>query len=306
MARETFDSWIPVEYSADAIQSPARLSAVENAVPALPMNSNSKVFPRSGAAQVVTTAKGAAIGEDTATNTALTLTAVKFDLAFRIANEDLDDGLQDIVAVKQGEFARSYAKTFDNACLGTSAVGNGGTVPFNSLYYVLKNGDTPTGYTAGANVITTATGTPVSYDNLNALIGLAEAGAYYAPDSSVVIAHPSVRATLRGIKSSTGSPIFTNADFGGNGATPDRLFGLPIVWSLGAAVSATASGAPTGNKLIAVVNPSYLINATRMPVSANVNNSLSALTDETLLILRTRKAFGVSQPAAHAVLEITP
>jgi len=308
MARETFDNWIPVEYSADVIQRPAIQSFVLSSVTQTPMKYESMVVPRSGAAHVATTAKGSAFSEDSGTNDKVTLSAVKFGLVFRIANEDISDSIVDLIKIKQAEFGRSYAITLDNAALGTTAVANLGTVPFNSLYYSLRHDDTGSGYTADTNRVATAgTGAAVTYDNLSALLATVEGSQWYAPDRALIVAHPSFKSQIRGIKTSQNLPVFINSDFGGvAGGAPDTLFGIPIKWSLGARTNATASDAPTGNPLMFITNPDYLMAGDRGGVKAKVDTSVGTLTDETILAMQARNAFAVSVPAAHGVLELLP
>lgn len=304
MAAENFDAWIPVEYAPDAIQRPDVLSAIESAVTSIPMSTTSKVYPRSGAASASVTAKGAPFAEDSGTNDNVTLTAAKFALLFRIDNEDLDDSLVDIIKVKQGEFARSYAKLLDNACLGTTAASNGGTVPFTSLYKALRSDETATGYTADENYISSVSGglNGVTYAQLSDLLAVAEASDWFEPGMQLVVAHPNLKAVLRNIKDNYGRPIFVQ----GTAGTPDTLFELPIKWSLGARTSATASDKPSGNPLVFVVNPAYLLKGTRSDVEAAVDASNSITSDQKILMMRARKAFHVAVPNAHAVLEILP
>lgn len=303
MARETFDSWIPLEYSTDTIVRPNVLSVIESALTGIPMRTNSKQTPRSGAASVAVVAKGSAYGEDAGANDNVTLVARKPGIAFRIANEDIGDSPVDIIKIKKDEFARSYAKFMDNACVGTTAAENGTTVPYTSIYKALRTADASTSYVADANYLSVAGGIPgVTYDKLSALLAVVEAGDWFDPTSMEIWAAPQFRAALRGIKDANNNPIFVK----GLAGTPDTLFDIPVKWTQGARATATASSAPAGNPLMAVVNPTYLQRGDRSGPEAFVDTSVARLTDETILLMRCRKAFKVSVPGAHAILEVLP
>ncbi|RAJ70275.1 HK97 family phage major capsid protein [Streptomyces sp. Amel2xB2] len=302
MARNTYENWIPEEDGSEVITRVAQMSAVEALASPEPMNSNSKSIPRSAGVGVSVVDKGGAYSEDVSTNDDITLTAKKLGKAIRIAEEDIDDSLADILATKQKDWATSYAKLIDNATLAVSAAPGAG-VPFASVYYQLTQADSGLGYGANDNVTVAASG-GATYDNLSDVLGTVEGGDYFDPGRMVVIAHPSFRGVLRKTKDDQNQPIFVRGQQGDSGS-PDTLFDLPVHWSLGAKVSATATDAPTGKPLLVVVNADFLRLGRRSgPESIFIDgrDGLSALTDESILKMRARRGFALGHPKAAAVL----
>jgi HK97 family phage major capsid protein len=302
VARNTFEAWIPEEESSEVIQRVNQMSAVEALASPEPMSSNSKTIPRSAGVGVSLVDKGGAYSEDTSANDDITLTAKKIGKAIRIAEEDIDDSLANIIATKQRDWATSYAKFLDNATLAVSAAPGVG-VPFTSVYYQLTQADAGVGYTANENVTVAASG-GVTYNDLSDVLTDVEGGDYFDLSRMVVIGHPSFRGTLRTIKDDQKQPIFVQGQ-GGDRGTPDTLFDLPVRWSLGCRLSATATDAPTGKPILVVVNQDFLRLGRRSgPESIFIDgrDGLSALTDESILKMRARRAFALGHPKAAAVL----
>lgn len=302
MARNTYEAWIPEEDSSEVITRVQQMSAVEALASPEPMSSNTKSIPRSAGVGVSLVDKGGAYSEDTSANDDVVLTAKKVGKAIRIAEEDIDDSLADILATKMKDWATSYSKYIDNASLAVTAA-LGVNVPFASVYYTLTQTDAATGYTANDN-ITTAASTGVTYDNLSAVLDDVEGGDYFDLSRTVVIAHPSFRGVLRTIKDDQKQPIFVQGQ-GGDRGTPDTLFDLPVRWSLGCRLHATATDAPTGKPILVVANQDFLRLGRRSgPESIFIDgrDGLSALTDESILKMRARRAFNLSHPKAAAVL----
>ncbi|MFM9701131.1 phage major capsid protein, partial [Streptomyces europaeiscabiei] len=168
----------------------------------------------------------------------ISIRARKFGKALRIAEEDVEDKkLADYLALKKASAGSSFAKKFDNAAIGVNAVENGTTVPFTSLYKALTTADATTGYAANANH-RGALVAAFTYDALNDLISLAEESDYYDESQVSIVAHPTFRRLLRGLKDTQGRPLFLNDVVGGRSV--NTVLGLPIEWSNGAKVSATA------------------------------------------------------------------
>lgn len=299
MARNTFEAWIPEEWDSEVIVRITQTSAVEAVASRVTMGSDTKHHPRSAGMGVEVIDKGGTYGEDTSTNDDVTLTAKKLGKIVRIAEEDIDDSLPDILATKMKDWGTSYAKLLDNACLAVTAAPATG-IPFTSLYYLLHTTDATLGYTADANIVTAASG-GVTYDDFSTTLGLLETGDYYDPSTTLAIAHPAFRKTLRGIKDSNGEPIFIQ----GLAGTPDTIFGVPIRWSLGAKTSATATAAPTGRAIMAFVSSDLMLLGVRSgPESVFIDgrDGTSALTDESLLKMRARRGWAYGHPAGAAIL----
>lgn len=307
-ARDNFDAWIPEEFSSDVIQKVRQVSALETYAQRVPMKSNTRSTPRSGGVGVDIIAKGGTYGEDTNTNDQVILSSQKFGKAVRVAEEDIDDSLADIINTKMTDWATAYAKGLDNACLAVTAAKGTTGCAFDSVYYQLTQSDSNTGYTANSNLTKTGTG-GTTYDLLSSVASIVEAGDYWDEAQALWICHPTFKKKLRGIKDNQQRPIFnesSNGTAGGAQNVPDYIMGYPVKWSLGAKTSATPTATPTGNPLAMLVVPSYLLLGIRSgPESVFIDgrNGLSALTDESILKMRARRAFALGQENAVSILE---
>jgi len=313
MARNTMEAWLRDEQGSDVIKRIEYNSVAESIFRSVPMSGATKTEPRMADMSVAVVAKGSAYGEDTAANDEVLLTAIKFGTALRIAEEDIDDQIANIIEAKKLSWASNFGVLLDNATIGTSAAANGSTIPFTSIYRAVTTADAAVGYTANANYLSAIAA--VTYDNLSDLASKIEGSGYGAPGNAY-IAHPVFKGVLRKIKDSQGRPIFEPSPREGS---PDTLFGYPIHWSGGAVVSATASATQAatlvgqgvkgtaGNPLIAFGNPDYALLGKRSGVESVVidgRDGLSALTDETILKVRARRAFALGNVKAFAVLEV--
>lgn len=157
MARTTLEAWLPEEKGSEVLQKIGQNSVVEAWARPVPMGSNVKTVNRSGDVEVEVIAKGAAYGEDGGDNDEVILTARKFGKVIRLAEEDIDDSVSDVIQVKKNDWATSYAKTIDNATLATTAAANGTTVPFTSVYKAIRTVDAAVSYTADENYLAAGT-----------------------------------------------------------------------------------------------------------------------------------------------------
>lgn len=316
MARNDIDAtgWLVEDKDSTVVKAYTHTSAWEKVARPITMTANVVEIPRIEDMDVDVIPKGGAYGEETSDADVISVRARKFGKALRIAEEDVDDKkLADYLALKKASAGSSFAKKFDNAAIGVNAAENGTTVPFTSLYKALTTADATTGYTANANH-RGALVAAFTYDALNELISIAEDSDYYDESQVSIVAHPTFRRLLRGLKDTQGRPLFLNDVVGGRSV--NTILGLPIEWSNGAKVSATAqtkvAGAggvkgTTGNPLLAVVNKAAAIVGNRKPFESVVipgRDGTSALTDEDILKVRARKAAGVTMPQAHAVFEL--
>lgn len=302
MARNTMEAWIPEEWETSrVVQSITQISAVEALAARIPMGSDTKHVPRTAGMDVAVVAKGGTYGEDTSLNDEVLLSAIKFGKAARIAEEDIDDSVANIIEAKMIGWGKSYAKLIDNASLAVSAASNGTTVPFTSLYQLLNTTDATLSYTGGANITTAASSGAPSYAEFSTAIGNVESGDYFDPGSMVAIAHPAFRKSLRGVLDSQQRPIFIE----GLSGTPDTVFGVNVRWSLGAKLTATATSTPTGRALMAFVNPELMLLGERSgPESVFIDgrDGLSALTDESILKMRARRGWAYGHPNGASIL----
>ena len=314
MVRQNNEAWLREEQGSNTIIRVQQVSAAEQRYRRVPMAGVTKTEPRMGAVGVAVIAKGTAYGNDQSLHDEVLLTERKFGTLVRLAEEDIDNSLVDVLEAKKVDWASSYGITLDNATIGTTAVENGGTVPFTSIYRTVTTANVPLGYAANDHFFRTAGA--LTYDDLSDLLALVEGGQYYDGTRTAFMAHPRVRGEIRKLKDTTGMPIFTASPRVGD---PDTIFGVPILWTNGAVTSATATAGQTvalapgllgvaGNALIVVANTDYLLLGVRSgPESVVIDgrDGASAVTDETLLKLRARRGFAVAHPRAVAALEIT-
>lgn len=322
MARQTMEAWIPEEYGSDVITRIQQTSAVELFARREPMKTDTKHVPRMDSVDVAVVAKGDAYTEDSDVMDDVLLTAKKFGKVVRIAEEDLDDVPENVIGQKQTAWSTGYAKALDNASLAVTASATSATVPFLSVYAQVRaagpNDDID--YQADDNYMTlsnaaiagSASGSKaLPYTAFSDLLGLVETGDFYDEGQEAIFAHPAFKKIWRNTMTDQGQPLLVP-----NGLTianqgvsvqVDTLFGVPVKWTLGARTSAAMTKAPTGNPLAIIGPRNMLILGVRSgPESVVIDgrDGASALTDETLLKMRSRRGFNIGHPAAFGVLEL--
>jgi HK97 family phage major capsid protein len=314
MARNVLDLWMREEQGSEVIRRLAQVSVAETLLRSVPMSGILKSEPRMVDMDVAVVAKGAAYTEDAGANDEINLTAVKFGRALRIAEEDIDDEVADILTNKKVGWVTSFGIALDNSVFAVNAAANGSTVPFTSIYKALRTTNAATGYTADANWAKSAG--VVTYDMISDLASKVEGAGYDDGSRDMFVGHPSLKGIIRKIKDTTGEPIFTPSPRVGD---PDTVFGYPIKFTNGAVVTLTAQSTQAavagggangvaGNALLFFGNPDFAIVGKRSgPESVVIDgrSGLSALTDETILKVRARRAFGLAHEKAWAVLEVT-
>lgn len=287
------NAWIPEEFGSEVIAASEQNSAVEAYGRKVNMNTDTYKVPRIGESAVSVIGKSQGYPEDPANLDTVLLDTVKFGGQNVIAEEDLADANVDVISALQKSWALSYAKTFDNACLGTTGVGNGTTVPFTSVYKEVSTG-------AAAHKI--ATGGPVTYDKVSQTFGKVEQGGYFADSDMIVIAHTSLKESLRGLVDGNGRPLFIEQV---SATQPATLFGYALQFSDGAKTSATNQQNPSGNPLLVVGNRQHLIVGQRAPIESKLSVEAGWNTDEPHLKMRARRAFAVGRAKAFGILEVT-
>ena len=342
-ASQFVSGWIPVEYGAQVIQKVTQHSAVETYAQNVMMASQSRYVARDGGVVAGLVQKGATYGPfggaqaGTSDNTddSVLLTAGKWGTEIDIAEEDIMDSLADIINSKSSAIGTALAKVYDNVSIGVNAAPGAANAQTTSVYRALTTADAATGYTANANARVSGAGTlgVPSYDTLSAALGVVEQGDYFNEEDMLVIAHPFYRQALRGIKDTQGRPIFVESSGGfpggGQGATPDLIFRIPVFWSLGAVVttaptsalpantySTTSGNAPAGtagNRLLVFANRLYLLAGKRNTQPNNPGGTpefqivppMYSGTDTTILRGRMRRAFSIGTEFAMSVVEGT-
>lgn len=316
MARQTFAAgWLRDEQGSDLIIRVQQTSVAESWYKPIPMAGELKTEPRMAGTGISVIAKGGTYPEDVAGNDSVTLAARKFGTAVRLAEEDIADNLVDVVNAKKTDWGTSFAIAYDNSTIGTSGAANGTTIPFTSIYQAITTADAGAGYAANQNYVKNIGA--LTYDNINTLVGLVENQGFFSPTRSGFIAPFGFRQALRGLKDTTGRPLWSPAI---SADEPETLMGYPIKWSMGAVVTAAVSASQAvtilgagvkgtaGNPLIVFANADLLYRGVRSGPESVVIPGLdgaSALTDETLIKMRARRAFAVANELGVAVMEIT-
>jgi HK97 family phage major capsid protein len=297
MARTDFteaNGYILEEQGSVVIQDLIANSAVERFARRETMASRTKTVPRfvTDAPQVV--AEGATIPEASATLDEIVLTARKYAQIMHVSEEDLNDNLVDVLTASKREWASRWARKFDNACLGVTAVGDGDDgQPFDSLYYAVSQ------YNSASN--RTQTAGALTFEDISNALGIVESSAKFDAANTVFMAHPKMLAHIRNMIGANSEYVLPNP----LDATPGSLLGYPLVVSYGAATSAAATDAPAGNPLLIVGNRQMLINGVRGGVESVVSRDAEFTKDGVLLKTRIRRGFAVADASAFAIVEKT-
>jgi HK97 family phage major capsid protein len=301
--------WIPVGSDPNVIQKINQMSAIEAYGRPNVMTTRTKLIPRSGGVVMDRVAKGGTFADDSSANDSVLLTADKIGGMVRVDEEDIEDSLANIVDTKTIDAATTYAKLYDNSCLGATAAKGTTGWAYDSLYYFLTQADSTTGYTASNNITQSATSGGVTYGNLSAALGKVEQGDWYDPSNLVVICHPSFAQVLREIVDGQSRPIFnesSNGTAGGGQGSYPTLFGLPLHWSLGSRTAASPTANPTGNPLLVFAQRQLLHRGDLSPLEVAFQSSEEGLgfaTDQNLLRFRARKSVAFGAPGGFSIVE---
>lgn len=299
------NNWIPIEWDSEVIMRVLKASAVEALAQRHPMNTSTKRILRQQGYNVTV---GKEYTRDDSDLDYVTLTARRFMGQSVLDEDDVADAdmIVDTIAARAADWAVSYATALDNACLGVTAVENGTTAPFTSVYKHLRTADSGASYTADAHYVNHAGAASAAYDDLSEALALVEDTDYWDENRSLIIASPAFREVLRGVKDNNGTPVFVRGQ-GGDAGQPDTLFGVEIFWSRGAKTSAAVSASPEGNPLLIFVGNRDLLKLgvrsgpeTRFDVAGAMEN-----VDEMAIKFRSRRGFQLGHPKAFSVLEKT-
>lgn len=288
------NGYIVEEHSSNVVQAALQNSAIESLARREPMGTSTKRVPRFVGDAPSVYAEGATIGESSVTIDDITLSARKWAKIMHISEEDMNDSFLDVLNTYKTQWATNWARKYDNACLGVTVATDGtDTAPYTSLYREVSQ------YNTASNLVLTAGA--VTFAKLNDTLSIIEQGDYFDPAKTAWIAHPSMISALRGLVDNNNRPILQDPLNG----SPARLFGFPLVSSLGAKKNASATSAPTGNAFIAVGNTDLMVNGVRAGIESMVSKDAKFDTDGVLLKVRARRAFAVAKPEAFAILEKT-
>jgi HK97 family phage major capsid protein len=289
------NGYIPEEKGSVAIQATLVNSVVESFARRENMASRTKGVPRfvSDAPSIV--AEGVDIPNSDTTLDEVVLTAKKYAQIFNISEEDVNDSLVDTLNTYKREWASQWARKYDNACLAVNAAADGDDgQPFTSLYRAVYTNPVGT-----SQII--QTGGAVSFQDISNALGFAESSKYFDAANTVIIAHPKMLAEIRNMETTGGNLVLPDP----LGARPGSLFGYPLVVSYGAALSAAATAAPTGNPLLIVGNRNMMINGVRGGVESAISRDADFSKDGVLLKTRVRRGFAIAEASAFAIVEKT-
>jgi HK97 family phage major capsid protein len=288
------NGYIPEEKGSVAIQATLANSVVEAFARRENMSSRTKGVPRFVSNAPTVVAEGVDIPNSDTTLDEVVLTAKKYAQIFNISEEDLNDSLVDTLNTYKREWASLWARKYDNACLGVTAVGDGDDgQPFDSLYYAVSQ------YNSASNRIQTAGA--LTFNDISDALGLAESSKYFDAANTVFIAHPKMLSHIRNMETTGGNLVLPNP----MAAQPGSLFGYPLVTSYGAATSAAATATPSGNPLLIVGNRQMMINGVRSSIESAVSRDADFSKDGVLLKTRIRRGFAVAAAEAFAIVEKT-
>lgn len=301
-----YEDWIPEERDGNVLRALEETSWVEAHARKYPMRSDTLSIPRSDGMDVTGVFKASDYDFDEGAHDNVILVAKKFGRVVGLNEEDLEDSHLNLLEEKRLDWIRSYAITLDNACLGVTGDANHNNRPFVSLYKSLRTSDSTTNYVADANYLQSSASGQVSYDDISELLGIYETGEFFDESRTMVVAHPSFKAQLRGIKDNEDRPIFVQGQ-GGDSKTPSTLFGYPVTFTHGAKTSAEMTRRPEGKALLYVVNTDFVALGVRSGPETQIspaNSGVGFLSDQAILKMRSRRGFGLTHQGAAAVLEI--
>lgn len=308
LSPQTFSGagWIPIGTDPAVIEQVKQNSFIETFGMPVSMTTRTKYTPRSGG--VVLARAAAGVGgytRDTASvQDSVLLTVDKFGGIVDIEDEDLQDSASNIVQSLTNGAAASYARLIDNVSIGVTAAHGTSGWNFDSLYYLLTQNDTDTGYTANTNIVTAATAGAATYLEYSTALGKIEASnQWFDPSAVVVGAHPLFKKMLRGVVDAQGRPIFLESSAGMAGGAADTgtsLFGYPMRWSNGliltaAGIDPAKPGATLGRPLMVFANRNLIKRGDREDLVAKYadpdTSGYGFDSDVAGLKFRARKAF---------------
>lgn len=306
VAARNFSAWVPIDQDSVPEQRVVMSSAVTEFATPRPMNTNVVEVPRFLGADV---GGGSALTEDTHDGDDVPMYSYQFNGKATIDQAESEDTVADEAESYSYEWLNSFHISYDNASIGVSAQRSstaGDFIPYNSMYYRLRNNDTGAGYTADANfsaIVASAWG----YNALSQSLGKAERGQFWTPEQGCVIAHPALRQALREIKDLNDRPILVELqeDAGVPGWVGPTLLGYPLRWSHGARVSSTFKMTVVRNYLIAFVNRRFMRWGNRIsPQTRFIDASLNRDALEHTVQTRARRGFVLTVPQAASMVEV--
>lgn len=309
MAATDIATWVPVDVEALAAGRDLQQSAIFNVARRRNMTTKQVDVPRFANADVN---GGSTLTDETHAADAVSMYDYLYNGKFVVDEAEFEDSPADAVEQYVSEWMNSFHMKFDNACIGVTAARSATEStkrPYTSIYKAVTTNDNSgaVSYTANSNLTQTGTG-GLTYSNMNSALGKAENTEFWSPDSGVVIIHPGLLQSIRGVLDSSNRPIFVESSAGmaGGGVRPQySLFGYPAVFSYGSKTSSSYDMAETGNKLIVFVNKQYLVRGDRVaPQSRFIDANINTSSLQHVVQTRARQGFVLTIPHAASVLEV--
>lgn len=298
---------MPIEYDPTLVTAQPQASAVEALAQNVEMGTETMEIARLLGADVN---GGSQLTEDTNDGDKTTLYSYLFNGKVTLDEAVTEDAWVSAVEGYNFNWMNTFNVSYDNAALGVTGARSataGDFRPYNSLIYALTNADAAANYTANQNVTSITAAALVAdsdgYDALSDVLGKVEDTDFGDTSQLVVIAHRSLRNSLRKVKDDGGSPIFQIL---GSNVDDERLFGYPVRWTAGAVESTSFKRSVTGAKLLYVVNQGAIRHGRRIdPQARFIPAGINTDALEHTLQYRARKGFCVTVPNAASVLRVT-
>lgn len=310
MAARDFSAWQPIEWDNQVVQREVQESAIYATARQMPMGSNLMEIPRFTKSMV---GGGSQLTEDTNNGDTIPMYSYQYNGKDTLDEAQTEDSVANEVEAVTYEWLNSYHMSYDNACLGVSAVRSGTATayqPYNSVYYAVTHADSDVGYVANTNYTKTGSG-GLTYDFANTALGKVEGTKFWNPLNGCIYIHPTLKQAIRGIKDGQQRPIFVESTAGvaGGGTVPRyTLFGVEAYFTFGAVVSNDFTSFQNdiyGNPLIVFANRKHVVRGPRIEPQAqyiNANININAL--EHTMQFRARQGFCATVPQAFSVLEV--
>jgi hypothetical protein len=302
LAARDYSAWVPIQYDNTVITWETVASAIYRAAPTpVPMTAAALEVPRLVGADV---GGGSQLTEDTHNGDKVTMYAYQFNGKDTLDEAQGEDSRADLLTANSNAWLDNYFLAYDRASLGVSSARSATETnyrPYDSVYYKLANSDSATGYTANDNLDVGA----LTYASASTVLGYLEGSQYWSPASTVAIAHGSLRAKLRNLVDDDHRPIFITA--GGSNVEQDTLFGVPVLWSNGAIVTANfQESSAKGNPLLVFANRKFLVRGSRIePQSRFIPASINTDALEDTVQHRAREGFVLTVAQSAAALSVT-
>lgn len=278
---------VRVDYIAEVLRIAAQASQMMGKVSRYPMSGITAYIPKAGTQPSFTwiSAQSTAKTETNPTFDRMTLTAYTAALWLAYVDELEEDSIVPLGIYFRDTIAEAWGSEFDRCCLTKNSSGSD-----------LWNGALHAGtgiYTMGAG----ATGfSSLDFDDLDGAIGQLDTQA--KRQGATWIWHTTVFDYLRNLKDANGQ-YYLNP-YGSQ--APSTVKGFPHIEC---DIMPSSSDSAAATKFVVLCNPKYIVHGDRVGLALKRfdQTAYRVQYDEIFIQARVRAAFGVSQPAAVAVIK---